>query len=83
MISVPVVRCEGSSITCDDGDGCTNDTCDPRDGMRVYIDSRAASVMRTVTAPIIMCARVPRPVWGSLCKPGVPLACNDGNVLHQ
>ena len=73
---------QGSSITCDDGDGCTGDTCDPRDGMRVYASCRAVSVMKeAIASDDNVCTGTETcNLQNNQCVPGTPVSCSDGNV---
>jgi hypothetical protein len=61
-----------SSATCDDGNVCTDDSCDPATGCAHQDNTAACSDGSACTAGDT-CA-------GGACQPGVPVVCDDGNA---
>ena len=62
----------GSSLDCDDKNPCTDDTCSPNGGCAHVNNTSPCSDQNACTLNDVCAA--------GLCKPGLSLACNDGNV---
>jgi cysteine-rich repeat protein len=62
----------GPALVCNDGNGCTDDSCNPASGLRV----RQQHGLRATTATR---ARRADTCGGGTCNGGPALVCNDGN----
>ncbi len=70
---VAVAPCvAGTPLSCDDGNVCTDDACDPKDGC-IHLWNNAACDDGNACTTADTCA-------GGTCQPGSALDCDDGNV---
>ncbi len=68
----------GTSITCDDGDKCTIDTCDPDTGCIFTLIPDCECVEDSDCTDNNVCTGAESCV-DNQCLPGTPLTCDDGN----
>jgi formylglycine-generating enzyme required for sulfatase activity len=67
--------CVGVPVHCDDGNGCTVDSCSPASGC-VYQSSGAECTDGNPCTEGDVCV-------GAYCKPGASKSCDDGNACTQ
>jgi hypothetical protein len=63
--------CRGASVSCDDGNPCTDDACDPVSGC-VHTNNTAPCSDGNACTVGDACS-------GGACVPGAPASCDDGN----